>query len=91
VFNILENASDPYEKFREIAKNEKLAEPWGSLRVLIMPKRSEERRLMKGKAYRELDEGKKKALFYATLVLEEVFGVHKSVLREVAEGLREAV
>jgi len=60
VFNILRSAPDPYEKFREIAKaaiakNEKLAEPWESLRVLIMPKPSEERRLMMGKAYSELD------------------------------------
>ncbi len=54
-FSILRWASDPYEKFREIAKaaiakNEKLAEPWESLRVLIMPKRSEEGRLMRGGA-----------------------------------------
>ena len=96
VFNILREAPDPYERFKEIAKaaiakNVKLAEPWESLRVLIMPKRSEERRLMRGKAYRELDEGKKKALFYAALALEEAFGVYRSVLRKYAEGLREAV
>ena len=96
VFNILKNAPDPYEKFKEIAKaaiakNEKLAEPWESLRVLIMPKPSEERRLMMGKAYRELDEGKKKALFYAFLALEEAFAVYRSTLREVAEGLKRAV
>ena len=95
-FNILREAPDPYEKFREVTKaanagRVKLAEPWESLRMLIMPKPSEERRLMKGKAYRELDEGKKKALFYATLALEEAFGVYKSALRKVAEGLREAV
>jgi hypothetical protein len=88
-FNILRSAPDPYEKFKEIAKaaiekNEKLAEPWESLRLLIMPKPSEGRRLTMGKAYRELDEGKKKALFYATLVLEETFGVYRSVLREAA-------
>jgi hypothetical protein len=96
VFNILREAPDPYERFKEIAKaaiakNVKLAEPWESLRVLIMPKRSEERRLMVGKAYRELDERKKKALFYAALALEEAFGVYRSVLRKYAEGLREAV
>jgi len=96
VFNVLKNDPDPYEKFREIAKaanagRVKLAEPWESLRVLIMPKPSEERRLMMGKTYRELDEGKKKALFYATLALEEAFGVYRSVLRKYAEGLREAV
>jgi hypothetical protein len=96
VFKILREAPDPYEKFREVAKaanagGVKLAEPWESLRVLIMPKPSEEKRLMMGKAYSELDEGKKKALFYAVLALEEALGVYKSVLREVAEGLREAV
>jgi hypothetical protein len=42
VFNILRSAPDPYEKFREIAKaanagRVKLAEPWESLRVLILP------------------------------------------------------
>jgi hypothetical protein len=93
---ILREAPDPYEKFKDIAKaanagRVKLAEPWESLRVLIMPKQSEEKRLMMGKAYRELDEGKKKALFYATFALEETFGVYRPVLREVAEGLREAV
>jgi hypothetical protein len=93
VFNILKNESDPYERFKEIAREAnrgkvKLAEPWESLRMLIMPRSSEEERLMKGKAYRELDERKKKALFYATLALEEAFGVYKSALREVAEGLK---
>jgi len=95
-FKILREAPDPYERFKEIAKDAnvgrvKLAEPWESLRVLIMPKRSEESRLMMGKAYRELDEGKKKALFYATLALEEAFGVYRSALRKYAEGLREVV
>ncbi len=88
VFNILKNDPDPYEKFREIAKaaiakNEKLAEPCESLRMLIMPKPSEEKRLMMGKAYRELDEGKK-ALFYAVLALEEAFAVYRTALREAA-------
>jgi hypothetical protein len=87
VFKMLKEAPDPYERFKKIAKaaiakNEKLAEPWESPRVLIMPKRSEERRLMKGKAYRELDEGKKKALFYATLALEEAFGVYSKDVEE---------
>ncbi len=95
-FKVLRKAPDPYEKFKEIAKaansgKVKLAEPWESLRVLIMPKPSEERRLMMGKAYRELDERKRKALFYATLALEEAFGVYRSALGEYAEGLREAV
>jgi hypothetical protein len=73
VFNMLK-APDPYEKFKEIAREAnavgiKLAEPWESLRVLIMPKESEEKRLMRSKAYRELDERKKKGLFYAVLAL----------------------
>jgi len=100
-FNILREAPDPYEKFREIAKaanvgRVKLAEPWESLRVLIMPKRSEEERLMHGggaelySKYRE-DENYKRALFYATLALEEAFGVYRPVLRKYAEGLRGAV
>jgi hypothetical protein len=95
-FNILKNNPDPYEKFREITKEAnagrvKLAEPWESLRVLIMPKRSEERRLMRGKAYRELDEREKKALFYATLALEEAFGIYRTVLREYVEEREKTV
>jgi hypothetical protein len=95
-FKILREAPDPYEKFKEIAKaanagNVKLAEPWESLRMLVMPRPSEEKKLMRGKAYRELDERKKKALFYAVLALEEAFAVYRSALRETAEGLREAV
>ncbi len=100
-FKVLREAPDPYEKFREIAKaaidkNEKMAEPWESLRVLIMPKESEEWRLMWGggaelySKYRE-DERMKKGLFYAVLALEEAFGVYKSALEEYAKGLREAV
>jgi hypothetical protein len=92
----MKNNPDPYEKFKEMARNAnaekaKLPQPWESLRALIMPKPSEESRLMKGKTYRELNEGKKKALFYAVLALEEAFGVYRSALREVAVGLREAV
>jgi hypothetical protein len=94
-------APDPYEKFKEIAnaaidKNEKLAEPWESLRVLIMPKSSEEEKFMSGRGaelyskYRE-DENYRRALFYAVLALEEAFGVYRSVLREVAASLKEAV
>jgi tetratricopeptide (TPR) repeat protein len=95
-FKVLREAPDPYKRFKEIAKaanagEVKLAEPWESLRVLILPTPSEESRLMKGKAYRELDEGKKKALFYAVLALEEAFGVYRSALREVVEGLGKAV
>ncbi len=88
-FKVLREASDPYERFKEIAKaanagKVKLAEPWESLRALIMPTPSEERRLMKGKAYRELDERKEKALFYAVLALEEAFGIYRTALREHA-------
>ncbi len=95
-FKVLREAPDPYEKFREVAKaanagGVRLAEPWESLRVLILPRPSEEKRLRMGKAYRELDERMKKGLFYAVLALEEAFGVYRSVLRKYAEGLREAV
>jgi len=96
-FKILREAPGPYEKFKEIAKaaiakNEKLAEPWESLRLLILPKPSEEKRLMSGRSaemyskYRE-DENYKRALFYATLALEETFGVYRTALREYAEAV----
>jgi hypothetical protein len=101
VFNILENDPDPYKKFKEIASDAnagrvKLAEPWESLRVLIMPKKSEEEKLMSGRGaglYSKYlkDENYRRALFYATLALEEVFGVYRTALRKYAEGLREAV
>ena len=74
----------------------KLAELWESLRVLIMPKSSEERELMRGRGaelyskYRK-DENYKRALFYATLALEEAFGVYRTALGEYAKGLRKAV
>jgi hypothetical protein len=100
-FNILKNDPDPYEKFKDIAKDAnagrvKLAEPWESLRVLIMPKKSEEERLMRGggaelySKYRE-DENFRRALFYAALALEEAFDVYRTALGEYAKGLREAV
>jgi tetratricopeptide (TPR) repeat protein len=81
-FKMLREAPDPYEKFKKIARDAnagrvKLAEPWESLRVLIMPRPSEERRLIHSKTYRELDEGKKRALFYAALALEEAFDVYR--------------
>jgi hypothetical protein len=101
VFNILKNDTNPYERFKEIAKEAnvgrvKLAEPWESLRVLIMPKSSEERDLMRGRGaglYSKYlkDENYKRALFYATLALEEAFSVYRTALRKYAEGLREAV
>jgi hypothetical protein len=92
VFKMLKEASDPYEKFKKIAREAnagkvKLAEPWESLRVLIVPKPSEERELMRGRGaelyskYRK-DENNKRALFYAVLTLEEAFDVYRSVLRE---------
>jgi len=101
VFNILRKAPNPYEKFKEIAKaanagNVKLAEPWESLRVLIMPKPSEEERLMRGggaelySKYRE-DENYRRALFYATLALEEAFGVYRTALRKYVEEREKAV
>jgi hypothetical protein len=101
VFNILKNESDPYERFKEIAREAnrgkvKLAEPWESLRKLIMPKPSEEERLMHGggaklySKYRE-DENYKRALFYAAFALEKAFGVYRTALRKYAEGLKEAV
>jgi len=91
---ILRSAPDPYERFKEIAKaanagRVKLAEPWESLRVLIVPKRSEEKRLMSGlgaelySKYRK-DENYKRALFYAALALEEAFGAFRSALSEYA-------
>jgi tetratricopeptide (TPR) repeat protein len=94
VFKMLKEAPDPYEKYREVAKaanagRVKLAEPWESLRMIIAPRSSEKERL-RGKVYGELDE-RKKALFYATLALEEAFSDYRTALREVAEGLREAV
>jgi hypothetical protein len=101
VFNILKNDPDPYERFKKIVEEAnrgevKLAEPWESLRKLIMPRSSEEERLMSGwgaelySKYRE-DEKYKRALFYAILALEEAFGVYRSALREYAEGLKKAV
>ncbi len=61
-FKILREVPDPYKRFKEIAKaaidkNEKLAKPWESLRLLIMPKPSEESRPMMSKAHRELMRG----------------------------------
>ena len=95
VFNMVKEP-DPYEKFKDVAKKAnagriKLAEPWESLRLLIMPKPSEEKRLMRSKAYSELDEGKKKALFYAVLALEEAFGVYRTALKKYAEEREKAV
>jgi DUF971 family protein len=93
VFSILKNDTDPYEKFKEVAKaanagGVKLAEPWESLRVLIMPKPSEEKRLMRGGGGAELyskyrkDENYRRALLYATLALEEAFGVYRKDVEE---------
>jgi cell division protein FtsN len=93
VFNILKNAPDPYEKFKEIAKeanegNVKLAEPWESLRKLILPNESEKSRLMTGKLYFKYnkDENYKRALFYAALALEEALAVYKPALRKLEEA-----
>jgi len=94
--NILKNDPDPYEKFKETVKEAnvgrvKLAEPWESLRMLLMPKKSEERELMRGRGaglyskYRG-DENYKRALFYAALALEEASGVYKPALRKLEEA-----
>jgi hypothetical protein len=101
VFNILKNDPDPYEKFKEMARDAnaggiRLAEPWESLRALILPKKSEEERLMSGRGaglYSKYlkDENYRRALFYAVLALEEAFGVYRTALGEYAKGLREAV
>jgi hypothetical protein len=101
VFNILRKAPNPYERFKEIAKaanagRVKLAEPWESLRMLILPRSSEEERLMWGggaglySKYRG-DENYRRALFYAALALEEAFGVYKSALRKYAEEREKAM
>ena len=73
VFNMLKEVPDPYEKFREVAKaanagRVKLTEPWESLRKLILPRSSEEKRLMRGRSAElygryAADERMKKALF----------------------------
>ncbi len=66
------------------------------MRLLIMPKPSEERRLMRGggaelySKYRE-DENYRRALFYATLALEEAFGVYRTALGKYAEERVKAV
>jgi hypothetical protein len=100
-FKVLREAPDPYERFKEVAKKVntgeiRLAEPWETLRVLIMPRPSEEKRLMSGwgaelySKYRE-DENNKRALFYAVLALEEAFGVYRSALRKYAEEREKAM
>ncbi len=100
-FKILREAPDPYKRFKEIAKAAnaggiKLAEPWMSLRMLIAPKPSEERGLMRGGGAElygryTADERMKKALFYAALALEEAFGVYKSALGKYVEEREKAV
>jgi hypothetical protein len=94
-FRLIKGAPDPYGKFLEVAREANagrigLAEPWESLRRLIAPKPSEERELMRGKAYGELDEGRKRALFYAVLALEEALGIYEAASRR-AGRLEEAV
>jgi hypothetical protein len=71
----------------------KLAEPWESLRDDHAPKPSEEEKAYGGQGRRTVfqvpgDENYKRALFYAALALEEAFGVYRSALKDVAEGLR---
>jgi hypothetical protein len=64
--------------------------------MLILPKKSEEKRLMWGwgaELYSHYlkDENYKRALFYAVLALEEAFGVYRTALRKYAVRLKEAV
>jgi len=94
-FRLIKGAPDPYEKFLEVAREANagrigLAEPWESLRKIIAPRPSEERRLVSGKAYGKLDERGKRALFYATLALEEALGIYEAALRR-AGRLEETV
>jgi hypothetical protein len=75
--NILKNDPNPYETFKQIVdeankKGVKLAEPWETLRKFITS--------------RSLDENYKRALFCATLALEEAFSVYRSVLRKLKEA-----
>jgi hypothetical protein len=55
---------------------------------LILPKKSEEDRLMIGKLYFKYnkDENYKRALFYAALALEEALAVYKPALRKLEEA-----
>ncbi|MFP3212774.1 MAG: hypothetical protein RXQ02_05840 [Thermoproteus sp.] len=100
-FRLIKGAPDPYKKFLEMAREANagrigLAEPWESLRKIIAPRPSEERELMRGGGAGlygryAADERMRRALFYATLTLEEAFGVYRSALGEVAAGLEETV
>jgi hypothetical protein len=100
-FNVLRSAPDPYEKFKKIAKAAnareiRLAEPWESLRMIIAPRRSEKWELRAGRGgelYSKYlkDKNYKRALFYATLALEEAFGVYRSALRKYVEERGKAV
>ncbi|MFP3200037.1 MAG: PaRep2b protein, partial [Thermoproteus sp.] len=72
-----------------------LAEPWESLRKIIAPRPSEERELRAGRGAElygryAADERMKRALFYATLTLEEAFGIYRAASRR-AGRLEEAV
>jgi hypothetical protein len=101
VLNMLKNETDPYKKFKEIAREAnagrvKLAEPWESLRTIIAPRSSEKGRLMQGRGAElygryAADERMKKALFYAAFALEEAFGDYRTALGEYAEGLKKAM
>ena len=96
--NLLKREPDPYKKFLGMAREANagrigLAEPWNSLRMLILPTAEERKELARSRAYDKLrgNERMKRALFYATLALEEAFGIYEAALREVAAGLKEAV
>jgi hypothetical protein len=71
----------------------KRAEPWESLRMIIAPRPSEERRLMRGRGAEQYskylkDEKYKRALFYAVLALEEVFRPYRQVVEGLMEEMR---
>jgi hypothetical protein len=51
-----------------------------------MPRSSEKERLMKSRTYSKLDEGKKKALFYAAFALEEAFSKYRTALKKLEEA-----
>jgi hypothetical protein len=96
--NLLKGAPDPYKEFLGIARAANagrigLAEPWNSLRMLVLPTAEERKELARNRAYDKFrgNERMKKALFYAALALEEAFSRYRSALREVASRLEEAV
>jgi hypothetical protein len=96
-FRLIKGAPDPYGKFLEMARAANaggigLAEPWNSLRMLVLPTAEERKELARDRAYDRFrgNERMKKALFYATLALEEALGIYRAASRR-AGRLEEAV